>query len=288
MKFIIQFILISTLAACASNKLVEKTPEEKKAELYYGHGTQALVDKNYTSALKHLQQAAELDPKDSKVQNNLGMAYYFKEKPSLATTHLKKAIELDKKNSDARINLAGIYYAQGRLDLAFQEYLAVSKDLIYPNQFRTYYNMALILEKQNQTAKAREFIAMSLKENENYCPAYFLEGKMNEKVMQWKDALTSYQNATKGQCYQEPAPHFSQAQVLIKMGRIIEAREKLQMVMEQFSRTPYFSKATQELALLSNFKSKTEEDILKEARFEMQKIRDREAAQPKTYQGTSF
>src|SRR5690606_11951387 len=161
---------------------------------------------------------------------------YFKGEASRAVSYLQKAIDADEKNSDARVNLAGIYYAQGKLDLSYQQYLAVSKDLIYQHQYRTYYNMALILEKQNRPSEARAFIARSLKENKEYCPAFYLEGKMNEKVMNWGAALDSFVSASKGQCYEEPAPHFSQGQMLMKLGRVLEAREKFEMVMEKFSR----------------------------------------------------
>ena len=288
MKFIVHLALLFTLVSCASNEIVEKTPQEKKADLYYGHGTQALLDQDYTTALSHLQKAAELAPKDTKVLNNLGMAYYFKGEVPRAISYLEKAIDADEKNSDARVNLAGIYFAQGRLDLAYQQYSMVSKDLVYQHQYRTYYNMALILEKQGRPSEARSLIARSLKENKEYCPAFYLEGKMNEKVLNWKAALESFISASKGQCYEEPAPHFAQAQMLMKLGRVPEAREKFEMVMEKFSRTPYFSLASQEMAKLRTYRSHSEDDFLQEARMEMEKLRERESKEPQTYQGSSF
>lgn len=286
MKIFIFLALSFLLASCAGNGIKDKTPEEKKSDLYYGHGTQALIDKDYTTALSHLQKALELSPKDEKIHNNLGMAYFFKGESAKAITHLQKSIDLDDSNSDARVNLAGIYYSQGKLDLALKQYEMVTKNLTYQHQFRTYYNMALILEKQNKPSLAREYIAKSVKENQEYCPAYFLEGKMNEKVRDWKGAFDSYLNATKGKCYQEPAPHFAQAQMLIKLGKYSEAREKLEMVMTEFNRTPYAPIATQELNALNRMTPNDEDDFLQKAKIEMDKIRGRESEQ--TFQGTSF
>tara|TARA_R110000868_G_scaffold183422_2_gene424706 strand:- start:2172 stop:3038 length:867 start_codon:yes stop_codon:yes gene_type:complete len=288
MKFIAIFIIISTFVSCASNDIRDKSPEEKKADLYYGHGTQALLEKDYTTALAHLQKAAEIAPEDSKIQNNLGMALYFKGEKARAISHLQKAIDLDKKNSDARVNLAGIYYAQDRVDLAFDQYTLVAKDLIYPHQYRTYYNMAIIKEKQGRIAEARSLIAKAISENKLYCPAHYFEGKMNEKVLNWKAALASYQDATKGQCYEEPAPHYSQAQMLIKLGRYNEAKEKLEMVMEKFSRSPYFAMSSQQLNALRKTTISDKQDYIQKARLEMEKLRDQEADTPKTFKGTSF
>lgn len=288
MKFAAAFLVISTLVSCATNDMRDKSSEEKKADLYYGHGTQALLEKDYTTALSHLQKAEAITPDDSKIQNNLGMALYFKGQTDRAIAKLQKAIDLDEKNSDARVNLAGIYYAQSRVDLAFQQYSLVLKDLIYPHQYRTYYNMAIIKEKQGRVSEARELLAKSINENKAYCPAHYFEGKMNEKVMNWKAALGSYQDATKGQCYEEPAPHFSQAQMFIKMGRFSEAREKLDLIMEKFSRSPYFAMASQELNRLRRSSADEGQDFLQKARLEMEKIRDSDTPAPQTFKGTSF
>ncbi len=288
MKYLSFFIVLLTLVSCASNELKDKTPEERTADLYYNRGTQALLAKDYTTALSHLQKAVALSPKDTKVLNNLGMAYYFKGEVSTAINFLMDAIDKDEKNSDARVNLAGIYYAQGRIQLALEQYQIVTKDLIYAYQFRTYYNMAIIKEKQGLVREARELLAKSINENKGYCPAYFLSGKMDEKVQDWKSALRSYQDASKGQCYEEPAPHFSQAIVLMKLGRYGEAQEKLEMIMEKFSRTAYFPMASQELSKLKKSSNLREEDYLQKARMEMDKLRNSENTKPQTFQGASF
>jgi len=292
MKYVSIIIVLFTLVSCASTEMKDKSPDERKADLYYNHGTQALLSKDYTTALNHLQKAVALTPKDTKVQNNLGMAYYFKGEINTAIKHLLEAIDLDEKNSDARVNLAGIYYAQGRMDLALTQYEIVTKDLIYPFQFRTYYNMAIINERQGKISQARDLLAKSINENKGYCPAYFLLGKMNEKAMDLNSALASYQDATKGQCYEEPAPHFSQAKILIQLGRYSEAQEKLELVMEKFSRTSYFAMASQELAKLKKLTSLGQDDYIQKARIEMDKIRDRDNQnkinEEQTLQGTSF
>lgn len=288
MKIAVSIMLLLTLVSCASTENQDKSPTEKKADLYYGHGTQALLEQDYTTALAHLQKAAELTPEDSKIQNNLGMAYFFKGEAERAITHLQKSIDLDKKNSDARVNLAGIYYSQGRNKLAYDQYKEVTKDLVYPHQYRTYYNMALIQEKSGQLKMAREFLSKSIAENKEYCPAHFFLGKMDEKVQQWASALEHYRNASKGQCYEEPAPHYSQALMLIKLNKKTEAREKLDMVMEKFSRTRYFAMASQELVRLGNKTNSSEEDFIQKARYEMDQLRAQEEEKTQTFQGTSF
>ena len=100
-KTLLMALLVLALSSCSSNQLKEQTPEEKKAEVYYGQGTTELVRKNYAQALEYLTRAKELNSKDSKIRNNLAMAYYFRDQHELAEKELKAAINLDSKNSDA-------------------------------------------------------------------------------------------------------------------------------------------------------------------------------------------
>ena len=136
--------------------------DKKKAELYFSQGTTELVSKRYTKALEYLLKARELNPNDTRIYNNLGMGYYFKGHQKKALTYLKKSVELDSRNSDARNNLAGIYLEKGEWELARREYLEVLRDLLYDNQYRTYYNLALLDLRQGRSASALNYFKRSL------------------------------------------------------------------------------------------------------------------------------
>ena len=149
MKLIIGLFFIFSLLGCSTKK--QKKITLRKAELYYGHGTENLISRNYTKALEFLLKANELDPDNSKIINNMAMAYYFKKQRNTAINLLKKAIKLDPKNSDAKNNLASIYVDSNMLQEAKDLYKQVQKDLIYSHQYRTFYNLAVIAEKENRS-----------------------------------------------------------------------------------------------------------------------------------------
>ena len=88
-KMLVFFICLYLATGCASQD--KKNTIKKKADLHYSHGTNALMNKEYTKALQHLGKALELRNNDSKIHNNIGMTYYFKKKFTLAAKHLKKA-----------------------------------------------------------------------------------------------------------------------------------------------------------------------------------------------------
>ncbi len=219
------------LFSCSST---EQKNIEKKADLFYRHGTMKLVQKEYTDALNYLLKANTLRPNDSQINNNLAMAYYFKEDFKKAKHHLLLSLKLDTTNSDARNNLASIYFKEGKIKQAEKQYLKISKNLIYKQQFRTYYNLAHVEVKKQNNIKALSYLKKSLQEKNDYCPAHFLKGTIYKNKRKYKMALNAFKKATMGTCVQMPSPHFEQAKIYLRLDRINDARKKLKFIVEQF------------------------------------------------------
>jgi len=226
---VFNFILIG----CSSTSTTQ-TDAEKKAEIFYSYGTEKLTQGEYTEALDHLIKAAELNPKDSKTQNNLGMAYFFKGKKDQARFHLEKALELEPKNSDARNNLASLLYTSGKIPEAQGQYNKILEDLVYPHQYRTHYNLALISLQQKESNLALEHLRKSIAERPDYCAAHFKMGEILREKHSFSGALDSFKESAKGECVSQPAPHYEIAMTLTMMRRSDQARIKFEEILEKF------------------------------------------------------
>lgn len=267
MKNLFCLIIFVTLVSCSSNKVSEA---KKKADIFYISGTQNLVSKKYTEALTDFLEAVKLDPENTEIQNNLGMTYYFKNELNLATLHLKKAIEVDPKNMDAVNNLASIYFSQGKFQEAKSEYEKIVKDLIYPNQFRTYYNLGLIELTQKNQAKARELFTKSIADNENYCPAYFQLGTLEFEAQNFKSAYDHFKNAGAGECMNNAAEaNYYQALTSWKLGNAERAKLKFIDITKRFPKSPMASKAQLQIERLEKLEaSNNGEQLSQEQRLE--------------------
>ncbi len=252
--FIILSLLVMT--SCASK---DQELKEKKVGLYFGAGMQNLMDKQYTEALKNFLKANELDPNNSEILNNLGMSYYFKGEKDLAIKTLKQALKINEENSDAKVNLASIYFREKRFSEAEKTYKKVLKDLTYDKQTRTYYNLGVLeLNYKKDTVAAETYFKKSIKEDDNYCPSYFQLGVIQYNRKQFKSALKNFKEASMGDCYESPAPHYYQALAMIDLGRFDEARVKLDEVDTHFKKSGFAVKARAkaiELSKLENRKS---------------------------------
>lgn len=241
-KSAIFLFALLVLCSCASSK--KKQQDERMASLYFGAGTQSLIDQKYTDALNSLLKANEIDPKNPEVLNNLAMAYYFKGQTDLAINTLKESLKINPKNSDAKMNLASIIYRQGEVDQAIALYKEILTDLTYEKQARTYFNLAAIeINHYKNKRKAEEFLNLAIKEDENFCSAYTVLGKMYFEKAQFKTALTNFRSAGMGMCFNDPTPHYLSALTLIKLNRFEEARIKLSEVNNRFPQTVYGIKA---------------------------------------------
>jgi Flp pilus assembly protein TadD len=259
-KLISLCIVASLFFGCSSQDV--QSPKDKKADLYYQHGTSKLVSKDYTGALKHLILANKFRKNDSKILNNLAMAYFFKDQLSKAKKLFKKAIAADPKNSDARNNLGSLYFRTKEFELAKKQYITVSKDLIYPHQYRIYYNLAKIAILRNKTFQAVSLLEKSLSDRHDYCPAHFELGKIASANYSYKKALSNFKEATKGTCIDLPAPHYNQALTLEKMRNFPQAKIKYNEVIEKFPRSQYSTLSTMKLRKLQSSSYRSEQSNL--------------------------
>lgn len=245
--------LLLFAVSCASN---EQKVRAKQADLYFGAGTQGLMEQDYTTALTNLLKAHELDPESSEILTNLGMAYFFKGQRDLAVKSLKDALKLKETNSDAKVNLASIYYQEGRINEAEALYKQVVGDLTYDKQARTYYNLALIeLEARRNAQAAEKYLLLSIKEDINYCPSHLKLGMIQQERRMLQTALKTFKDATLGTCYDSPAPHYFQALTLAQLGRADEARMKFEEVINRFRSDAYAVKARAKVVELNEIRN---------------------------------
>lgn len=252
------------IASCSSSGT-----KSKQAALYFNAGTQNLMDKDYTSALTSLLKANEMDPENSEILTNLGMAYYFKGEKETGIKYLNEALKINENNSDAKVNLASIYYLDQKYDEAERLYKEVATDLTYDKQARNFYNLGLVQMKvRRDLTSAEDYFKKSIKEDENYCPSYFQLGMVYYTRRQLNSALKFFREAGLGTCYESPAPHFYQGLTLMELKKFDEARVKFDDVETRFKKSIYAVKARTKSIELQSIEIQTDKQVGQKTRLE--------------------
>jgi len=234
MKYII--ILLFLFSCSSQNKGNQNL---KLANIYYSKGTSELQKKNYTQAIINLKKANKLDINNSKILNNLGLAYLFKGLSKKAISYFFKSIKSDKKNNDAKINLAGAYFKTGKFKEAKLIYKKISKIIDYPHNYRTFYNLALIEKHYNRSKTYKNYLLLSIKENSNYCPTHYELSNYYKSTYQYKKALSESLKSSKGVCYQNPAPFVQQGVLYKIINNSKMAYNKFSHVIKKFPNSKY-------------------------------------------------
>ena len=254
-QFVFTLILTFNLS-CSTGGKNQKNERPKKAELYYGQGTEMLVKKDYSRALEYLLEAQKITPNDTEIQNNLGMAYFFKGRAEKAKQHLKRAIEINPKNSNARNNLAGILFREKNFKNAKNQYEMVKDDLIYQHQYRTYYNLALIAEIEGKYKETIRLLNESISERKEFCPSHYKLGEISLAKKQLSEALKHFRNASRGTCYKNAGPLYFQASIYRQLAAQDKATAKLTEILDNFPE-PFFVKKA--LVMLEEIKKNSPE-----------------------------
>lgn len=253
---ILTFSALVLLASCASQPKLSK--EQNQAALHFGSGTQSLIAQQYTEAVKSLQEANRLDPNNTEILNNLGMAYYFKDEKQMARRFLEQALKVDPNNSDAKINIATLEYTEGHVDAAEAMYKKVLKDLTYDKQARTFYNLGLIEMNNRRNPKAAEvYFEKAVKEDENYCPAKLQLGVIKYSMKNYRNALAEFKEAVKGLCYENPMAHYYQGLTLMQMKKYDDARLKFSEIQSTFRKSPFANRAYTKMRELERIETKS-------------------------------
>jgi type IV pilus assembly protein PilF len=237
---ILFFSLCLSVSACSSQK---KSQAQNKADIYYEYGTQYLLAEDYVQALENLLKAFEIRPNDSKILNNLGMAYYFRGDKSTAFSILEKAVNLDEKNIDAVNNLASMYYTNKDYENARKYYQIAEKDLTYNARFRVLYNLGLIELQTKNFQTAEVFFQRALTEKEDYCPAHFELGQIYFHQKDFDQAEEAFRQAGLGECIKSPAPIFYRAKSLWMIGRLKDAFILYEKIKTEYPKSEFASEA---------------------------------------------
>lgn len=177
-------LVLALLAGCSSSE-----KRRNRADLHLNLGTSFLQNGNFRAALKELRTAADLDPKNETVQNNLGLSYFLLEQPKLAEQHLRRAIDLKSDYSDAHNNLARVLVALHNYEEAQKHAQIVLKDLTYPEPQKAWYNLGLSYFAQDNFRSAAGAFQRYVKAEQQNCSGYLYLGRSYMGLKDYEESL---------------------------------------------------------------------------------------------------
>lgn len=200
------------------------------AQMHLQVGTSQMQSGNYPQALSELLIAETMDGSDPFIQNNLGLAYFLRERVDLAEVHIRKALYLKGDYSDARNNLSRVLIERGKYEDAILQAQMVVLDLTFPNPEKPLVNLGTAYFKMGNFSEARKKFLKAIEYRRDNCLANSFYGRSLFELKEYKRASEALDRAV-GFCQrsQFDEPHYYSALAYFELGQ----REKSEMRFEE-------------------------------------------------------
>jgi type IV pilus biogenesis/stability protein PilW len=197
----------------------------EQAQIHYELGINAMENgHDAQSALKELQLAVQLNPKQADAQNAMGLVLHLMlNRPEEAVPHYLAAMKLDPKNSEIKNNLGACYLALGQYPEAIALFEQALQDVLYRTPFIAQGNLGWALYKSGNTKSAIEHLKLAVSQNPDYCQGYRSLGMIYSDTGQLADARRSFETFQK-RCPTLPEGHYRLGLVLLRLDE--QARAK--------------------------------------------------------------
>jgi Tfp pilus assembly protein PilF len=189
----------------------------EQAQLHHQVAQNLLNRGETTQGLSELLKAAELDPENFEVQNQLGLTFAQDGRIDLAAIHLRKAVAIDPKFSEAQNNLCVLLIQMEKYDEAIAACTKAVENVTYATPERAYHNMGIAYQKKGDEAKAIDSFRKGLIHNPSFMLSrkslgliYLARGKNQEALKEFEAAGSACVAAGKGAWANECAEVFYQ------------------------------------------------------------------------------
>lgn len=240
MRIFVLALLCAALISCQTNSARNK----EQAGLYLQIGTSNLMQGNIPQAISALMDAEKLAPDDPAIKNNLGLAYFMRERYDLAEQKLRQALRLKGDFSDARNNLARVMIELQKPQEALKEALRVTKDLTYGSPEKPWLNAGMAYFQMGQWKEARAAMQKSIEYQRENCLAqsylgrtYYEEGNYQRATEILDQAIQSCMKS------QIDEPHYYSALSYFQLGQKAKSIARFNEVIKLYPNGKYIDKS---------------------------------------------
>jgi len=216
-------MLAFALLGCAEDRALRKRQAQAKQDL----GRSLLAQGSYTAGLGELVEAAEIDPDNPEIQNEIALAYREVEMYPKAIAHFTKAVELDPDFSQAYNNLGTVYLILKKWDPAISCFKNALKNNLYATPHFAYNNLGLAYYNKGESHRAIEYYQKAVQFQPSYSRSYHNMAIAFESMEQWEKAIESYKKSIR-YAPDNPVSYFYLGRLYMKLNQPTLAAQNLE------------------------------------------------------------
>lgn len=230
-------VVALTMGSCVSAKRISR------AEGQYELGAAYFKERDFESAVKTLRTASELDPRNWRAWNALGLAYIAKGDTVAAEDAFDHALRLNKGEGEILINLGALQLKTGLVKEAIATFKLATEDLDYRNQALVLSNLSRALYQDHAYDAALSSAQEAVRRSPALCEGWFHVGLIQEAKGQPDAAIEAYRTLEE-RCPDEAlGAHLRAGCLLVKGGQPEDGAAELQALIVKVPGTPFADQA---------------------------------------------
>lgn len=230
-------VVALVMGGCISEKRIAR------AEGQYQLGAAYFKEADYESAVKTLRGAAELDPRNWRAWNGLGLAYIAKGDTAAAQDAFDRALHLNKGEGEILINLGALQLKTGQVKEAIATFQLATQDLDYRNQALVLSNLARALYEDHAYDAALSSAQEAVRRSPGLCEGWFHVGLIQEAKGQPAAALEAYRTLQERCPGEALGAHLRAGCLMVKGDQPADGVAELQALIVQMPGTPFADQA---------------------------------------------
>jgi len=240
-------------AGCASSvQRAEKEQRLRKANSHFNLGIDYIRKDRVALGIRELLLAESFDPKDPRIHQTLGNAYWMRGKREEAEKQYLRTLEIDPSYHESRLNLAVLYNQLDRFEDSLAHSSKLADDATFPGPWRALANMGFSEYRLGRVEEARHTLQLAIDYRDDYWPALLYLGILEAEEGRRLEGLSLLQRVLE----QEPGleiqaeANYRIGEIYIALGERERAIGHLRAAVAQAPGGPWSEKSEEYLSLL--------------------------------------
>lgn len=185
-RYALLLLLVSPLLGCVGKQRVQRAMAQSDlGAAYYREG-------NPEAAIEALRRASELDPRNWRAVNLLGVALLAKGLPEDAEAEFKHALRINPTEAEILVNYGAMKLRQGDDDAAIELFTKAMNDLDYRNVAVVLSDLSLAYTEAGRLQEAVSAAREATRRAPTLCQGWFHLGLAEEKSGHPDEAVAAY------------------------------------------------------------------------------------------------
>lgn len=239
------FIIITVLCGCAGTGSQPVPRDDRVAAATREIGEAYMRQGDYTSALRELTKAQQMNPDDPFVYDALGVCYLVKQRIPDAIANFKKAVALNPGFTPARNNLGSAYLEAQEWDAAIEVFKEITQDVLYATPHFPLSNLGLAYYRKGDYPAALGYYKEALKIKPDFLNAQLGMGRTYLAMNQGSLALRYLEQAVR-QAGKNPELYYDLGEAYLLTGKTDQALFSYETVIDLAQQDSELAKKAQQ------------------------------------------